>query len=451
MKKIFTLTFLVLTLTVHSQKLKDKLNAAVDKASGAPAAVSSTTGLTSNQYEMIEPFTKSPKLWYSELKNGVVESTFISETSTGLGDFTRDEAGKVVSVKGYMTPDFVEFPKSYIGSRRDMQVFFIQDYCFLLALDGTVIAKPEDVDKLINWDGIFDRIISLNKESAKSITFEKAKELIKNYLTEVQKGVDAINTKKAEEAEALRKIYSIKDKKVKSVTIESSQEYLRYLEYGAYTVVATLEDGTVIKAGPGEKGYLDDYNVVVTGIEGGEPGMVYNKYKPTPTDKVTLTVTSKYHPGKTATKVYKMKYEIADMSGGEGEFTFENRVSGPPYNGIDTRVEIKQVKNSISGEILLEYRIFDMGGTKPHFVFRCTPDTPVEMGAHGRRITSEAKGIGQTGGDGGKIKVIVDPSITVSYNYTSNVKGARGQDGEAGEGSPGRDGSVEIVKQKVSF
>lgn len=454
MKKLITFLCLVLAVSAQGQKLKDKLNEKVnavgDKVNGAPEATNSTLPLSSNQYEMVEPFTKPPKLWYSELKDGFAATFFVSEASTGLGSFGRNAEGKVTSIKSYMTPNFPEFPTSYTGSGKDMQTFFIQDYCFVLKMYGELIAKPEDVDRLIGHEGIFDRIISLNKDAAKNITFTGAKDLIRNYLTESKKGVDAINAQKAQAAEALRKQYSIKDKKVKSIAIETTQEFVRYKESAGYKIVATLEDGTVIKAGSGEPGFMDDYNVVVTGIEGGDGTTVYNQFKPTPTDKITLTVTSKYHPGKTATKIFKMKYEVADTFG-DAAFKFSSQRAEPPYNGIDTRIEIKQVKNSLSGETLLEYRIYDMASSKAHFAFKCSPETPVEMGVNGRRITSEAKGWGQTGADGGKIKVVVDPSVTVSYNLITNVSGARGQEGTSGDGQPGRDGSVETVKQKVSF
>ena len=109
------------------------------------------------------------------------------------------------------------------------------------------------------------------------------------------------------------------------------------------------------------------------------------------------------------------------------------------------------MKDANTGAILLEYRIYDLSSSKPHFAFKCKPETPVEMGVQGNRITSEAKGIGKAGGDGGLIKIIVDPSVTVTYNLITNVKGAKGQDGEAGQGPTGRDGSVQTVKQKVSF
>lgn len=450
MKKLITLLFILVAVGAQGQKLKDKLNSAMDKASGAPEAINSSTPLSANQYEMIIPFTTPPKLWYSEFKDGVVATLFISETSTGLRTMEKNDAGQVTLINSYSTPNFSEFPTSYVGSGRDKQIFFIQNYCFVLKMNGELISKAEDVDRIIGYEGMFERVISLNKEAAKTITFASAKELIKSYLTEAKAGVDAVNAQKAQAAEALRKQYSIKDKKLKSIAIESTQDFIRYKEYGGYTIVATMEDGSIIKAGNNQPGFLDDYNITVSGIDGGDGQSVYNQFKPTPTDKVTLTVTSKYHPGKTATKIFKMKYEVAEGFG-DAAFKFSSQKAEPPYTGIDTRIEIKQVKNSLTGEVLLEYRIYDIASTKAHFAFKCSPETPVEMGVNGRRITSEAKGIGQNGADGGKIKVVVDPSVTVSYNLITNVSGARGQEGQSGDGQPGRDGSVETVKQKVSF
>lgn len=454
MRNLITFTLVLFALTANGQKLKEKFNEKVnavgDKVNGAPEAVSSETPLTANQYDMIEAFAKTSKLWSAEFQNGTTTNLYVTETASALGTLGRNDAGKVYQLKGYQTINFTEFPTSYVGSGKDQQTFFIQNYCFELKLNGETVQKAEDVDRIIGYEGVFYRIYCLNKDAAKTLTFQAAKDLIKNYLTESKKGVDAVNAQKAAAAEALRKQYSIKDKKVKSIAIETTQEFVRYKESAAYTIVATLEDGTVIKAGNGEPGFMDDYNISVSGIEGGDGVSVYNQFKPTPTDKITLTVTSKYHPGKTATKIFKMKYEVADMFG-DAAFKFSSQKAEPPYNGIDTRVEIKQVKNTLTGEVLLEYRIYDMASTKAHFAFKCSPETPVEMAVNGRRITSEAKGWGQTGADGGKIKVVVDPSVTVNYNLITNVSGARGQEGQSGDGQPGRDGSVETVKQKVSF
>jgi len=449
MKKLITFTFLIFALASQAQKLKDKL----EKASGSKESTttSSAIPLTANQYEMVEPFSTATKVWFTGLKNGISDGPVYFEPTNFLREFERDEKNVVKSFNSdaTMSPDFPEFPKSFLSYRKDRQIFFIQGYCFILNVYEGVFKTPEDIDKIQN-EAVFERILCLGKEEAKSITFDKSKEIIKTYLTEVQKGVDAINAKKDEAAAELRAKYSIKDKKVKSIVLETESEFIRYKESVNYAIVATLEDGTVIKAGNGGTGFMDDYTIEVTGMVGSDGKSLYNGFYATPTDKITLKVTSKYHPEKTATKIFKMKYEIVEFTG-PGLFKFENRSAEPPYNGINTRIEIKQVKNSNTSETMLEYRIYDMGATKPHYAFRCTPDTPVEVGAQGRRITSEAKGWGQTGGDGGTIKVIVDPSVTVSYNLITNVKGARGQAGEAGEGKAGSDGSVETVKQKINW
>jgi hypothetical protein len=211
-----------------------------------------------------------------------------------------------------------------------------------------------------------------------------------------------------------------------------------------------MEDGTVIKAGAGEPGFLDDYKIEITGMQGGDGTTLYNGFYATPTDKVTLKVTSKYHPTKTASKVFKMQYDIVGMMGPE-EFKFSSQEGQSPYNGISSRVEIKQVKNSITGETLLEYRIYRYSGNQLDFAFRCKPDTYVDLNIGARNYGSERNGVGQDGYNGGNLKIIVDPSVTETYNFTYSVKGGNGQKGTAGNGRPGRDGTVETVKQKVTW
>lgn len=441
---------MLLSASVYGQKLKDKMNAMAEKAAGAPAATSSTAPIGASQYEMIEIFTKQTKFWSAELKDGVSTGPYLGDYSHVFGQFVRNEEGKVTSFNSGTAVNMSEFPQYYVNNWRDRQVFFINNYCFVVKIDKITINKPEDVETMLNWDGIFDFILCLNKEEAKSITMQKARELIKNYLIESQKGVDIINSKKEAEKAALRDLYSIKGKKVKSISIETSMESIRYKEQGEYKIVATLDDGKVIKAGAGENGFLDDYIITVTGMEGGDGKNLYNLFYATPTDKITLNVVSAYDPTKKASKVFKMNYEIKN-SFQEEKFKFENRNGGPKLDGIDTRVEIKQVKDANTGAILLEYRIYDLASSKPHFAFKCKPETPVEVGVQGNRITTEAKGVGKAGGNGGLIKLVVDPTVTVDYNLITNIKGAKGQDGEAGAGPYGRDGSVQTVKQKVSF
>jgi len=458
MKKILILTFSLLVLSAQGQKLKDKINekanALADKASGntGPVSAGATAPLTANQYEMIEPFSKAAKLWITNMTNGVAESPVFFEPTNFMKEFERNDKGIVTSFNsgGTMSPDFGEFPKSFLDYHRDKQIFFIQGYCFILNVYKSPIKTAEDVEKTITNDKVFERILCLGKEDAKTLTLVKAKDLIKNYLTEVQKGIDAINASKANAEAELRAKFSIKDKKLKSLAIESSNETISYKESVNYTIIATLEDGSIIKAGEGGQGFKDDYLIEVTGMIGGDATSLYNGFYATPTDKITLKVTSKYHLGKTASKVFKMKYEIVEFTG-PGLFKFSSQAGQSPYNGISSRVEIKQVKNSNTGETMMEYRLFNMSGTKPEFAFKCKPETNVDFNIGARNHVSEVDGVGKNGYDGGDLKIIIDPSVTEAYNFTYSVKGARGQRGKAGDGKPGRDGKVETVKQKVTW
>lgn len=454
MKHHFLVTLLLLSTVTTAQKLKEKLNEKIattsDKVNGVPPPTTSSVPADAHQLDMVEIFTTTPKVWYVTLKHDAPSELYFGPTTNAVSNVIRGEDGKVKTFNSTMTVNMPEYPQYWFNEWRDEQVFFIQNVGFILKAENRMLKSKEDVDKLLTHEDFFSRIICLNKEDAKAMTLAKAQEIIRNYFTATQPHVDAILAKRTTEKEQLFQQYSIKDKKVKSLSIECKQDILRYDETVEYIIVATLMDGTVIKAGGDEKGYWTDYDITISGMEGTEDWVLRNHFKATPTDVVTVTVKSKYDATKTAKKSFKMVYENADWMM-DGAFKFSSQNNMPPYKGIDSRIEIKQVKNANNGETLLEYRMYDMSGTTPHFAFKCKPEAPVELNVSGRRITTEAKGVGQTGGNGGNIKIIVDPSVTVPYALTTNVDGAEGQRGEAGNGNRGKDGTVTTVKQKVSF
>jgi hypothetical protein len=437
----------------HGQKAKDKTN----QLNTGGQIVQTTNVGNENQYKMIEPFTIASKLWEVSIKNNVVTEIFTIETANRISEFGRDENGLVKSIrtKTLLNPDNNKFPLSYTDERYE-QVIFVKNFAFIINIDnGTshiqTIQSAEDVDKFIHGAHSFNSILALNKSDLKGITVEKIKEILKQYFIDTAPIVN--NTDKLEEAgEAdIRARNSIKDKKVVSISIDCNAEYIQYKKNVPYAIVAKLADGSTLRTET-TSAYLDDYIIEIIGMEGSkEPNSLFNLFYYTPTDNITLKVTSKYNSKITTSKVFKVKYEIEGDVFNQGKFKVFNQAQESPYIGFDTRVEIKQVKDANTGETLLAYKIFDLNGEKVLSGFKCKPSQPVEVIINGRGLNSEAKGVGQNGFNGGNLKIIIDPSVTESHVLTYDTSGSKGQKGTAGNGKQGVDGTVEIVKQKVTW
>lgn len=444
---------ITLSFNMNAQKWKDKLNALSNGGSDANAVVSTAIG-NESQFDMIEPFIKSEKIWVISLKNGKLESIVQGNTSDHIKAIEKNSQGKVnkISVYDYASADHPEYPLSFTDNKY-IQVICVKNVLVALNIDNgtyniTTIKSAADVDRHVQSDNSFKRIYSLTRNDGKDLTIESIREMLKNYFNEASKGLDIVKQKAADAETERRKKLSIKDKKVKSIEITTSRESMRYKETISYSVTANLADGTKIIAGPGNEGYLDDYKIEVTGMENNDSNELINIFKYTPNDKVSIKITSKYHPNITAIKTLKMEYEIVEFNG-EGQFKFSNQAGQSPYNGINSRIELKQVKDSNSGETLLACKIFDLSGNKPHFAFKCKPNTQIELNAAGRNYVQETDGIGKNGYSGGNVKLIIDPSVAESYNINIINNGARGQKGKVRDGLPGQDGKTETIKQKL--
>jgi hypothetical protein len=452
---LLSLLLLLVTQATFAQKLKDKIN---QLTTGGPEVHSTKLG-SENQYEMIEPFITAPKVWEATIKNNVVTEIYQTDMVNRLKSFDKNANGQVsrVTTSNYLTPDHNEFPRSFTDGKYE-QLIIVKNYAFVINIDnGTnsikTIKSAADVDQIIFGEQSFNLILALNKSDLTGITIEKIKEIIKTYFNESAKGMDVIKAKEAALEEEKNKLYSIKDKKVKSIKIVTDAEFIRYKENVPFSIVATLEDGKTMTTSSDSK-YMADYNIEISGMENNpNPSSLINMFYYTPTDKITLKVTSKYNTAINATKVFKMKYEIAaNYTGEPGKFSFSSQAGQSPYHGLSTRVEIKQVKDANTGATLIAVKIFDLTATKPHFAFKCAPSELIDLNIGGKRnMSAESSGIGKPGYNGGDLKIIIDPNVTEAYNLTYSTKGGAGSEGKAGDGAPGKDGKVETVKQKVTW
>lgn len=477
MKKIMLLALLFPAAALPAQRLKDKLNAITETATGtsadksndkgdAQATAVATTG-NESQFVMIENFTKAKKLFQTRIEKAGKPD--VSPAPFTVADFfgktEQNATGQITKFKEY-SANHATYPTCYVYD--GYTYIFINELCFTFSY--CKVRSAADVDgclipgEVVRWATVY----ATSKSAAAGLTYESAVTILKNYFTEAGKGIETANAsaKAAADkaADEKRAKYSIKGKQVKTIKIVFGTEKteMRYKEQNSFKVVATLQDGSTLTAGDGT-GFFDDYTIDVSGCspEQALTGTIYNAFVYSPDDKITVKVTSKHHPALSDQKSMRMKYEAP-----AGEtFSFRNN---RPYNGDPgnaTRVEMKQVKDANTGEVLIAYQVFNIGETKPLWAFKCKPETPVSVNCDGNNGSSgysngaseKTPENGKRGGNGGDIKVITDPSVTVSPMFTYTNRGGKG--GKAGHtkygngvaGQDGSDGRVETVKQKVNW
>lgn len=472
MKKTTLIATLLLGITsLSAQKFKDKANGALNKVSNneqpAPSSSNTTSG-SESQFVMIENFVSAKSLYTIKIKEKESAEVKPSDKTPAefLGEIQRNANGKVEKFKSFSANHPV-YPTCYVY---DAQTYiFINNVCFTFSY--CKIRSAEDVDKCLipgqmaRWGTVY----GTTKDALKGMTYETAKEMLKNYFIEAGKGLESakadekIAAVKADEEKRAK--YSIKGKDVQSISLQWSAEktHLHYKEHIGFKILATLKDGSKLTAGDGN-GFFDDYLIEVSGCDPAQAsiGYVINNFVETPLDKIVITVTSKYHTGVKAEKSFIMKYEVPS---GE-KFKFHNNNPRAGDAGVATRVEIKQVKDLNTGATLIAYRIYSMDDyTKPLFAFKCSPETPVEISTAGNNgasgyqngVLEKSPENGGRGGDGGNLKILIDPSVVVTYNVNYVTSGGKG--GAAGRtafgsgvaGIDGREGKMETIKQKLNW
>lgn len=297
------------------------------------------------------------------------------------------------------------------------------------------------------------------KTDEKSVTLDELQTRIKTYITEHRGSFDKIaadtkaaNEKKAAEEKAK---FSIEGKDVVSIKIilDGSPKEIRYMENVNFSVEAKLKDGNTILTS-GYSNFWSDYVITVEGADAtrAKVGSLSQNFVGTPSDKVILSVASKYNPKLTASASLNMNYSTK-VDAGQPQFTFSTANLDLERNtSLSARVEIKQVKSAVTGEALIAYKVYVGNDSNPKYSFKTKPGEYVNVNTDAKK-TSKGDFIPSTasGNDAGDIKVIMDTGITESVNFTASAKGGYVHGKQGSKSAPGRDGKIETVKQKLTW
>lgn len=296
-----------------------------------------------------------------------------------------------------------------------------------------------------------------DKKIVNQLTLEMLKEKIENYLVKGENEDDGfikgLSMSLAAEDKAKN---SIEGKALKSLAIKTVNGVTKLPINGSvlFNVEATLADGTVMSTAKGA--YWSDYEITVDGGKISESGKIIpysaegaigfdlKQVK----DEVTVTIKSKTHS--VAPVVLKLPIDYNVM-------TFKMDYSGSPHGrlaGIAAVIEVKQVKNTVDGTPLLEYRMRYRDENTWHHVVRLKPDTQLFFNNNGATKAFTADKNGHDGGVGGDVRLHVDPSVT-KYTFDASLRGAPGQKtkypASYTHGAQGKDGNLTVEKRSVSW
>lgn len=336
------------------------------------------------------------------------------------------------------------------------------DYCGYVFFDGIAFYanyRRFDGGKIYRMNSAPGQIWVTDKSVAKVLTTEMLEEKLLEYLIKGENETDGFILGLANELHAEDKAKnSIEGKEVKSLVIKTAKgetkmpvNYSINLEFEA-----TLADGKVMSTA--EKAWVDDYEITVKGATIDNDGklMCYQNYKgdnfdvSQVLDKVTITIKSKYHPQVSEAKIeLPIDYSQPKM--------LNLNYAGNPWNnkwgGASLVVEVKKVKNSVDGSDLLEYRMRYKRDSHWHQIVRVKPSSTVFLDCSGFSHGTKTSGDGKNGGDGGDIRLILDPSVS-EHNFDHSNKGAKAQPPKSSAyayGQNGRDGTFEKKTQTVSW
>lgn len=465
MKKIalFAGLCLFLNQTVEAQSLKDKINSAKSQLNGGSTEASAEISTeVKDQFGEFQKFTGSKVYTITQRPGG----SFYHDKWNGEFQPMEKVVYNVVSEDNkagfsYRGVDYLPHspyaPLYFTDKSQNEQIIFINGSMYHV----TGLKEDGSFYKLTT-------IITIDKNMPKSCAkweSDKAVKDIKAYFDAAKPMHDAamsnVAAEKDKAAAEKRAKYTITDKNVTGIKVKVADKMKQGSSY-SIVVVATLKDGSTISTSEG--GYMDEYEISATGVPAtfndptaitgtragvGESSINVPDVLVVPGDKIEITVRAKHNPALKATAT-----AIMDYSGSvDLDYNAEMRSDKISIDGGDMRLEVKQVKHLVTGEALLEYKVFNGRGVLlKHFRIDKSASVNVSVnGQKGWKAISASKPP-MNGTKGGDVTVIIDPSVS-SYNLNISNKGGRG--GEGGYGYPaGRDGSdgrVEKINQKVNW
>ncbi len=252
---------------------------------------------------------------------------------------------------------------------------------------------------------------------------------------------------KARAAERKAK-YGLEDKDVASIKVNIKPlEINGKVSLGQYgkidfEVVATLKDGTKISTHDG--GYLSDYSISYPHAQ--DDG--FDVILPILSDKdlYQVDVKLKKDPSIIATEQIALTYDH-DLSFNWSAYGGYSRQNGDSARDVD--IYIKQTTNTESGKALLMARIVDSYSEEQLSEFKIDPSKTIYIKLYGGDGGAD-DGTPTNAGNGGDVKVHVDPNVT-SYNLKTGLTGGTGGKGSYYQGQNGSDGSVTEVIENVNL
>ncbi len=479
-KLSIVLLFGLMGAAVSAQSISDLKNKVPGKSGQEQKQPTSSGGAIGggSQFEMAEKFFASANAYhYTRCGSGAL--FMVGSTMMGGGepvkrddffaDVKRNEKNQIVEyrlykssgIEGgkYLTTD-AAFPLCYKGNSGYM--YFIEEYAIFTP---QMVSTPSDVNSVFETSCGNVTVFHRDAKTLKTMDSATFKGMMRSYLAEAGKGVQMVRASEKDardKAEAEKRAkYTTQGKQVTKIRVEATTDKLQQGKTYAFTIIATLKDGGEISTAAG--GYSDEYEITATGlpeftntglgqmktVSGGTINVPMNDI--VKGDKVVLSVKSKYHPTLTATKTFTMDYSAPVTADYNANIT-PNSGSSRTIAG-SLRVELKAVKHGVTGENLLEYKIFNSkGNTLMHFRVNETTAVNVEVcGQPG--WNADSKRPAQDGLDGGDITIVIDPSVKSYVLNTKNTggKGGKGNSTYAASGRNGNPGRIEKINQKVSF
>ncbi|MCB9187912.1 MAG: hypothetical protein H6599_01390 [Flavobacteriales bacterium] len=447
MKKTILSALLIATVfSVSAQKLKDKFS----QVTGGGSQTEEISGETGNQFIEAEKFLAGEKRNYF-IKNATGDWINASDKAYAekfYNAIKKDESGNVSEADSFK-------PNSQINP-----LFFSynnDEKLVLIFLNGAAYKCDIDLanNKVTEIRQMFatSKMALINKNASLLESLTNYIQTNKSWYDDVKKAEQEAQQKAKEEKRAKESVEGLDVASIKIKFSEDAKE-IQYNQRVQFSIEATLKDGSK-KITPGNSEYLSAYSIKVDGVSANilNGGTIFQDFLYVPNDVITITASLKSNPKITTQSTLKMDHSLYVYAGDSKELSFGSRHTTSNWDrSPDARVEIKKVKNTLNNEDLIAYKIYFGASTEPDIALKVSANTKVTV--HTDATTSTTGSVVSSSDKGyaaGNIKVIMDPSVPESINFTTSAKGGVRKGANGTQGMTGADGKIETVKAKVSW
>lgn len=448
MKKTILSTLLIATvLSTSAQKLKDKFN----QVTGGGSNSEVTSGESGNQFVEAEKFLAGEKRNYFT-KNATGDWINATDQKSSAEKFyssiNKDASGNVSEADGFK-PNSQNNPLFFsYNNEENIVLIFLNGAAYKCDIDLTN-------NKVVEIRQMYatSKMALINKNASLLESLTNYIQTNKSWYDDVKKAEQEAQLKAKEEKRAKESVDGLDVASIKILFSDNSKE-IQYNQRVQFSIEATLKDGSK-KVTPGGSEYLSAYSIKVDGVEGDifNGGSIFQDFLYVPNDVITITASLKTNPKITSKATLKMNHSLYVYSGESKEFSFGSRHTTSNWDrSPDARIEIKKVKNTLTNEDLIAYKIYFGASTAPDIAFKTTENAKVTV--HTDATTSTTGSVVSSNDKGyaaGNIKVIMDPSVPESINFTTSAKGGVRKGANGTQGMTGADGKVETVKAKVAW